>query len=92
MVQFDIEEPRNEAPDAQSRPSIEEVDKRARLSVVSRQYDVDGDGVLDEAEQALRNLDKSGRGFLKTDEVYSIMNDHLKMQKDMFKMKKVIGG
>lgn len=92
MVQFDIEEPKNEAPGVQSRPSIKEVDKKACLSVVSRQYDVDGDGVLDEAEQALRNLDKSGRGFLKTDEVYSIMNDHLKMQKDMFKMKKVIGG
>ena len=71
---------------------INEVDKRARLSMVSRQYDVDGDGVLDEAEQAMRNLDKSGRGFLKTDEVYSMMNDHLKMQKDMFKMKKVISG
>ena len=100
MVQFDLEQPKDEDSDVQDRPRLvprrlsdeNEVDKRGRLSMVSRQYDVDGDGVLDEAEQAMRNLDKSGRGFLKTDEVYSMMNDHLKMQKDMFKMKKVIGG
>lgn len=100
MVQFDLEQPKDEDSDVQDRPRLvprrlsdeNEVDKRARLSMVSRQYDVDGDGVLDEAEQAMRNLDKSGRGFLKTDEVYSMMNDHLKMQKDMFKMKKVISG
>ena len=66
--------------------------KKVRLSVVSRKYDLDGDGVLDEAEQAMRNLDKSGRGFLKSEEVYDMMNQHLKMQKDMFKMKKVLGG
>ena len=68
------------------------VDKKTRLSVVSKMYDIDGDGKLDEAEQAMRNLDKSNRGFLKNAEIYSMMNDHLKMQKDMFKMKKVMGG
>jgi len=47
MVQFDIEEPKNEASDAQDSPSVVtrcltdnfNVDKRARLSMVSRQYD-----------------------------------------------------
>lgn len=37
-------------------------------------------------------MDKSGRGFLKNEEVYGMMKDQLQMQKDLFKMKKVIAG
>ena len=86
---IEVEQGNNEPIDAQNGG---DAGKKVRLSVVSRKYDLDGDGVLDEAEQAMRNLDKSGRGFLKSEEVYDIMNQHLKMQKDMFKMKKVLGG
>ncbi|KAL7450451.1 hypothetical protein ACHAWC_002363 [Mediolabrus comicus] len=85
-------EPIDAAQDQDRRKNAGDAGKKVRLSVVSRKYDLDGDGVLDEAEQAMRNLDKSGRGFLKSEEVYDMMNQHLKMQKDMFKMKKVLGG
>lgn len=84
---IEVEQGNNEPID-----DAQDQDRPNRLSVVSRKYDLDGDGVLDEAEQAMRNLDKSGRGFLKSEEVYDMMNQHLKMQKDMFKMKKVLGG
>ena len=92
---IEVEPGNNEPIDAQDqdrRKNGGDAGKKVRLSVVSRKYDLDGDGVLDEAEQAMRNLDKSGRGFLKSEEVYDMMNQHLKMQKDMFKMKKVLGG
>lgn len=91
---IEVEQGNNEPiDDAQDRrKNAGDAGKKVRLSVVSRKYDLDGDGVLDEAEQAMRNLDKSGRGFLKSEEVYDMMNQHLKMQKDMFKMKKVLGG
>ena len=90
---IEVEPGNNEPIDAQDhRKNVVDAGKKARLSVVSRKYDLDGDGVLDEAEQAMRNLDKSGRGFLKSEEVYDMMNQHLKMQKDMFKMKRVLGG
>lgn len=39
------------------------------LSVTSKAYDLDGDGKLNEAEQAMRDLDKSNRGFLTNDKV-----------------------
>ena len=84
---IEVEQGNNEPID-----DAQDQDRPNRLSVVSRKYDLDGDGVLDDAEQAMRNLDKSGRGFLKSEEVYDMMNQHLKMQKDMFKMKKVLGG
>jgi len=40
----------------------------------------------------VRNLDKSGRGFLTNDKVYALMQEQLAMQKSMFKMKKIIAG
>lgn len=51
-------------------------DKSARqstLSDIGKMYDVDGDGVLDEAEQAMRDLDKTGRGHLTNEKVYELM-------------------
>ena len=56
-----------------------------RLSTVSRMYDVDGDGVLDEAEQQMRNMDKSGRGHLSNETVYKMMQEQLKTQKQLCK-------
>jgi hypothetical protein len=43
------------------------------LSEVGKMYDVDGDGKLDEAEQAMRDMDKTGRGYLTNDKVYELM-------------------
>lgn len=45
----------------------------SRLSEVGRLYDVDGDGKLDEAEQAMRDLDVTGRGYLSNSKVYELM-------------------
>jgi len=67
-------------------------DGRRRLSIVSQQYDIDGDGVLDEAELAMRNLDKSGRGFLTNEKVYALMTEQLAMQSKIFQFKKIIIG
>jgi len=63
-----------------------------RLSVVSRKYDIDGDGVLDEAEQAMRDMDKEGRGHLSNAAVYNMMREQMQMQRDLFKFKKVVAG
>ena len=56
-----------------------------RLSTVSRMYDVDGDGVLDEAEQQMRNMDKSGRGHLSNETVYKMMQEQMQTQKQLCK-------
>lgn len=63
-----------------------------RLSTVSKMYDVNGDGELDEAELAMRNMDQTGRGYLTNDKVYTLMQEQLKMQRSMFQMKKAIIG
>ena len=39
-----------------------------------------------------RKLDKSGRGYLTNDKVYAMMQEQLKMQREMFKFKKIIFG
>lgn len=65
--------------------------EEAVLSDLSAKYDINGDGELDEAEQAMRNMDQTGRGYLTNDKVYGLMQEHLEMQKGMFKLKKVIG-
>ncbi len=38
------------------------------------------------------NMDQTGRGYLTNDKVYALMQEQLAMQKNMFKMKKVIIG
>lgn len=62
----------------------------SRLSAISRKYDVDGDGKLDEAEQAMRDMDKEGRGFLTNDKVYSIFQQQLRMQKQLLLAKRLL--
>ena len=51
-----------------------------KLSAVSRMYDIDGDGVLNDTEKAMRNLDGSGRGFISNEKVYRLMEQSLKLQ------------
>jgi hypothetical protein len=66
--------------------------KNARLTKISAQYDLDGDGILDEAEQAMRDRDINNNGFLSNEEIYDIVQDQLKAQKSAGYMKKLIGG
>ena len=62
------------------------------LSAVSKLYDVDGDGVLNEAEAALRSLDSSGRGYLTNDKVLGVMEAQLDLQRQMFNLKRLVAG
>lgn len=65
---------------------------QSRLSVTSAKFDIDGDGVLNEAELAMRKLDKSNRGFLTNESVYKLMQEQFALQRSMVNMKKVITG
>jgi len=47
---------------------------------------------VDEAEQAMRDLDTSGRGHLTNDKVFELMTEHFDNQRQLFKMKKVLIG
>ena len=49
--------------------------KQKMLSRVSQMYDINGDGMLDEAERAMRELDETGRGYLTNEKVYELMNE-----------------
>lgn len=62
----------------------------SRLSLVSKAYDVDGDGKLDEAEKAMRDMDKDGLGHLSNKQVYSVFQEQLRMQKQLLLAKRVI--
>jgi len=64
--------------------------KKERLTTISRAYDLDGDGILDEAEQAMRDRDEDGRGHLTNEEIYAIVQEQLKIQKHAGMMKKLI--
>jgi hypothetical protein len=53
-------------------------------------YDVDNDGVLYEAELAMRNMDKSGRAHLTNETVYKMMREQMKTQKQLFQVKRIM--
>jgi len=53
------------------------------LSVVSKQYDHNSKGYLDETEQRMRELDRSGKGHLSNAVVYDLMKDSMEVQKKM---------
>mmetsp|Transcript_17405 Transcript_17405/g.38012 ORF Transcript_17405/g.38012 Transcript_17405/m.38012 type:complete len:533 (+) Transcript_17405:210-1808(+) len=63
-----------------------------RLSQLSRMYDIDGDGKLNEAEQAMRDLDTAGVGHISNDKVYRIMEQQMALQHQMFNMKRIVIG
>jgi hypothetical protein len=65
---------------------------RASLSQSAKAWDLDGDGELDDAELALREMDKSHRGTLTKDQMYKLMSDNLQTQRELFKVKKVVMG
>lgn len=60
------------------------------LSKVSKMYDIDGDGQLDEAEKAMRDMDTEGVGHLSNAKVYQIFQQQLAMQKQLLFAKRVI--
>lgn len=62
------------------------------LSLTSRKYDIDGDGQLDEAEKAMRDLDTEGQGTLSNVEVYKIVKESMNNQRELFKLKRVVIG
>ena len=51
-----------------------------------------GDGELDDAEMALRRMDKSHKGTLSKEQMYELMSENLRTQRDLFKVKKVVIG
>jgi hypothetical protein len=59
------------------------------LSEVSMMYDVDGDGKLDESEQAMRNMDTDNRGYLTNEKVYKVMLEQMKLQNEVFSLKRM---
>ena len=83
-------------------PSVTEVDLgnedgggksttiRSRMSTISKMYDIDGDGQLDEAEQAMRDMDKSNRGYLTNEKVYKMMQEQMETQRQLFHVKRMM--
>jgi hypothetical protein len=64
--------------DAEANGGAPETGLRQRDNTMSRLsalYDVNGDGVLNEAERALKNMDTSGRGYLTNEKVYGLMEE-----------------
>lgn len=71
-------------------PSSRKAVTNRSLSKVSRMYDVDGDGKLDAAEQAMRDMDSQNLGYLPNDKVYTIFQEQLRMQKQLLLAKRII--
>jgi hypothetical protein len=63
--------------------------KSKALSTMSLMYDIDGDGELDEAEQAMRDMDTDNLGHLTNEKVYKVMMDQLKLQQEVFSLKRM---
>jgi hypothetical protein len=59
------------------------------LSKVSMRYDIDGDGKLDASEKAMRDMDTDNRGYLTNDQVYKVMLEQMKLQREVFGLKRM---
>jgi hypothetical protein len=59
------------------------------LSQVSMRYDIDGDGKLDPSEKAMRDMDIDNRGYLTNDQVYKVMLEQMKLQQEVFGLKRM---
>jgi len=60
------------------------------LSNISKNYDLDGDGKLDETEMMMMKYDKNGDGTLDMREVHKIVRDLLVQQKELENERKTI--
>ncbi|KAL3827651.1 hypothetical protein ACHAXA_000524 [Cyclostephanos tholiformis] len=61
-----------------------------KLSTFSKKYDVNGDGTLDAAEMAMRDMDDSMRGYLTNEKVYAMMQEHLQTQNRLFRVRRIM--
>jgi hypothetical protein len=59
------------------------------LSVTSQKYDIDGDGKLNDAELAMREMDTVNLGYMKNEQVYKVMIDQMKLQHKVFSLKRM---
>jgi hypothetical protein len=59
------------------------------LSKLSMRYDIDGDGKLDATEKAMRDMDTDNRGYLTNDQVYKVMLEQMKLQREVFGLKRL---
>jgi hypothetical protein len=59
------------------------------LSKISMRYDVDGDGKLDPSEKAMRDMDTDNRGYLTNEQVYKVMLEQMKLQQEVFGLKRM---
>lgn len=65
---------------------------KAKLSKTSEAFDLDGDGMLNVVEQAMRDRDRNGDGNLDNAEVFRIIRDLEHSQKDAHILKKMAVG
>ena len=63
-----------------------------RLSAVSKRYDVDGKGYLDDVEQKMRKMDTAGKGHLDNSAIYSIFQELDNSQKKLLGNKRIVTG
>jgi len=66
------------------------VSSHAPQSAASQKWDLNGDGVLDDAELALKDM-ADGEDELDAKKVYDLMQEHLQTQKTLWKFKKIAG-
>jgi hypothetical protein len=62
---------------------------KSTMSVTSKMYDVDGDGKLDAVEKSMRQMDTENRGYLTNEKVYKIMLEQMKLQEEVFGLKRM---
>ncbi|KAL3898728.1 MAG: hypothetical protein SGARI_006611, partial [Bacillariaceae sp.] len=54
-----------------------------RLSSISKKYDLGGKGVLNETEQAMRDMDSRELGYLSNEKVYQILQQQIQTQNQL---------
>jgi hypothetical protein len=54
----------------------------------SKMWDLDGDGVLDDAELALKNM-AAGNADIDKQEIYKLMQEHISVQRSLWKFKQI---
>jgi hypothetical protein len=59
------------------------------LSKTSMRYDLDGDGKLDPSQIAMREMDTDDRGYLTNEQVYKVMLKQMKLQQEIFGLKRM---
>lgn len=77
---------------ANNKPRMRTTNTNAarKLSTVGQMYDINNDGELDEAEQQMRDMDQSNRGYLTNDKVYSMMKAQIDVQNQLFRTRRVM--